>query len=89
MLLGVNSDADREQVRQVVARLGINWRSWWADGPDGAIPRQWRITGWPTMIVIDAQGIVRHRLGSAQDLDRILETLVREAEQGAVQTSRR
>lgn len=69
-------------VRAAVAKHGINWRSWWAESPDGAIPRQWNITNWPTIYVIDAQGIVRHYLTSAQDLDRIIETMLREAERG-------
>ncbi|MCI0685159.1 MAG: hypothetical protein L0Y71_23930 [Gemmataceae bacterium] len=67
-------------VRAAVAKHRINWRSWWAEGPDGIIPQQWDITGWPTLIVIDAHGIIRHRSGSAEGLDHIIETLVREAE---------
>lgn len=82
MLLGVNSDDDRDCAREAVARHNLNWRSWWADGPDGAIPRQWQVDRWPTMFLIDAQGIVRHRLTmtSPQELERLIETLVREAE---------
>ena len=70
-------------VRAAVAKHGINWRSWWAESADGAIPRQWQIESWPTMIVIDAQGIIRHRLTSAQDLERVIETLLRETERGS------
>ena len=66
--------------RAAVAKHGISWRSWWAEVADGTIPKQWQIESWPTMIVIDAHGIVRHRLTSAQYLDRIIETLLRETE---------
>ena len=68
-------------VREVVAKQGLNWRSWWADGTDGAIPRQWNVTSWPAFFVIDAQGIVRHQLTTAADLESIIEALVRETEQ--------
>ena len=81
-MLGVNSDADRDTVREAVVKHHLNWRSWFAGGSDGPIPRQWQVTSWPTIFVIDAQGVIRHQLTSAQDLDRIIETLVREAEQG-------
>lgn len=68
-------------IRQAVAKHNINWRSWWADGIDGPIPRQWQVSSWPTIFVIDAQGILRHQLTSAENLERIIEALVREAEQ--------
>ncbi|GEM_PF-4444131 len=81
-MLGVNSDQDRDLVRAAVAKHHLNWRSWWAGGCDGPIPRQWQVTSWPTIYVIDAQGILRHHLTPTQDLDRIIESLLREAEQG-------
>jgi hypothetical protein len=76
----VNTDADRDAVRQVVAKRGINWRSWWAGGPEGAIPSEWRINSYPTMIVIDARGVIRHEhIQPGPQLERAVEVLMREA----------
>ena len=68
-------------VREVVAKQKLNWRSWWTEGTDGAIPRQWNVVSWPTFFVIDAQGIVRHQITTGADLEPIIEALVRETEQ--------
>ncbi len=68
-------------IRAVVAKQGLNWRSWWADGADGPIPQEWQVTSWPTIFVLDAQGMVRYRLSSAENLERIIEALLREARQ--------
>ena len=59
-LVGVNGDAeeDRAKVKEVIAKEGITWRSFWAGGPDGAIPRQWGVERWPTAYLIDADGTI-------------------------------
>jgi hypothetical protein len=80
VLLGVNSDHDRDVANEAVQRHGINWRSWFAGGPEGDIPRQWGITNWPSIFVIDARGIVRHRAASFHDIERIVEPLLGEVE---------
>ena len=60
-LLGINSDADREQARAVVAREGVNWRSWFDGGRvDGPIAEEWHVRGWPTIIVLDRAGVIRY-----------------------------
>jgi hypothetical protein len=79
VLLGVNSDDDRDAVKEAVARHGINWRSWFTGGPDSDIARQWNVTAWPSVFVIDARGIVRHRLTSFHGIEEIIEPLLREA----------
>jgi hypothetical protein len=78
----VNTDSDRDAVRQVVARRGINWRSWWAGGPDGAIPAQWHITGYPSLFVIDARGVIRNdHAQPGPELEQLVDTLIRETAQ--------
>ena len=46
-VVGVNSDEDKEQVRPVVERNGISWRSFWCGpkGMSGDIPRAWNVSG--------------------------------------------
>jgi hypothetical protein len=79
VLLGVNTDADRDRVRQVVAEKGINWRSWWAGAPDGEIPTRWRIQGYPSLFVLDARGVVRYEnVQPGVELEQAIERLLRE-----------
>ena len=81
-LLGVNSDTDRERIRQAIAKEGINWRSWWAGSVDGPIPQLYRVKAWPTIYVLDARGVIRYVQVHGQALDDAIERLVREAESG-------
>ena len=61
-LVGINSDSDRDKVKEAVAREGITWRSWFDGGrTTGPIAERWNIRGWPTIIVIDQQGVIRFK----------------------------
>jgi hypothetical protein len=61
-LIGVNSDADREELKKVLVKESITWRSFWNGGsPVGPIAQQWQVHSWPTLCVLDAKGIIRHK----------------------------
>jgi hypothetical protein len=83
-LLGVNSDSDRNRLKQAVAREGICWRSWWAGGIDGAIPQLYQVRRWPSLYLIDGRGTIRYAQIQGPALDAAIELLVREAENGKV-----
>ncbi len=84
-LLGVNSDAMLETIQQAKEDEGLDYRTWW-DGhsqPDaetvaaeGPIATGWGVRGWPTIYVIDDQGVIRFvnkRGGALIDaVDRLL-----------------
>ena len=58
-LVGVNSDTDRAVARQAYLDNGLDFRAWW-DGPrSGQIASAWEITGWPTVYILDPQGVIR------------------------------
>src|SRR5262245_37945582 len=80
-LLGVNSDKDREQLKEVLKKENITWRSFWNGGsPAGPIARAWRVHIWPTIFVIDARGVIRYRGVRGQALDEAVDTLLKELE---------
>jgi hypothetical protein len=83
VLLGVNSDQDREALKKVLKDEQITWRSFWNGGTGGGIASSWGIRGWPSLFVIDDKGVIRHQwVGSPGEavLDEAIETLVKEAE---------
>jgi hypothetical protein len=92
VLLGVNSDKNKDDLKKVMEKEQITWRSWWDGGStNGPIAKQFQIKGWPTLYAIDHKGIVRHKwLGSPGDkvLDEALEKLVKEAEADAKKSSK-
>ena len=68
-LLGVNSDVDASVFEAALARERPSWPNVWdgADGTAGANATRWRIRGWPTWCLIDAQGVLRNRWQGAPD----------------------
>ena len=83
VLIGVNSDQNREDVKKKNVDNKITWRSFWNGGStSGPISTQWNVHGWPTMYVIDHQGIIRQKyLGSpgGEVLDAVIDQLVKKA----------
>jgi hypothetical protein len=78
-LLGVNSDKDRGELRQVLPKEQITWRSFWDGGStSGPIARAWNVESWPTVYVLDAQGVIRYKHVRGQELDRAVEVLLEE-----------
>jgi hypothetical protein len=75
-LIGVNSDRDLDQLRPVLEKERISWRSFWngPDGTGGPISTQWNIAGWPTIYLIDHEGVIRDK-GHGLD-DALLDELV-------------
>jgi hypothetical protein len=84
-IVGVNSDEDREKMKDVLEKERITWSSFWngPDGTGGPISKKWNIRGWPTLYVLDHKGVIRHKfVGSPGDkiMDETLDKLVKEAE---------
>jgi hypothetical protein len=82
-LIGVNSDRDREKLKEQNEKENITWRSFWNGGStSGPISTKWNVSGWPTLYIIDAKGIIRHKhLGSPggpaldKEIDEILKSM--------------
>ena len=68
-LLGVNSDAELKTIVEAKKEERLAYRTWW-DGhsqPDaeivaaeGPIATEWGVTGWPTIFVLDEEGVILH-----------------------------
>ena len=84
VLLGVNSDRDREALKKTLVDEKLTWRSFWnGGGTGGPISSAWHIEGWPTLFLIDSKGVIRKKWeGSPGDkvLDEEIDKLVKEAE---------
>jgi hypothetical protein len=84
-ILGINSDPDLDKVRPKFVEEQITWRSFWCgpEGTRGPIPTKWNVRGWPTLVVIDHEGVIRQRwLGSPDDekeIDKALAALIEKA----------
>jgi len=61
VLLGINGDEDREQAKKAAERERMTWRSWWDGSPPGPIAEAWNVKGWPTLYLLDREGIIRFK----------------------------
>lgn len=78
-LIGVNSDRDREKLKKVLKEKNITWRSFWNGGSTaGPISRAWKVRAWPTIYVLDADGVIRFRNVRGEAMDRAVEELLAE-----------
>ncbi|MBX9583357.1 MAG: TlpA family protein disulfide reductase [Gemmataceae bacterium] len=81
VLVGVNGDEERAKAKEVMAREGMGWRSFWAGpgGPRGPLAKAWNVRSWPTVYVIDRDGVIRAKNVRDKELDAAVDTALKEA----------
>ncbi|MBM4069043.1 MAG: redoxin domain-containing protein [Planctomycetes bacterium] len=81
VFLAVNSDADRTQVKQILAEENLICRCVWdGGGPEGPIATRYGVERWPTTFVLDGNGVIRYSNVHGPELDQAVETLLQELE---------
>jgi hypothetical protein len=79
VLIGINSDKDKDDLKQAMEKEQITWRSFWDGGStQGPIAKQWKVTGWPTIYVLDAKGIIRKKNVRGHAMDKAVDELLKE-----------
>ena len=79
---------DSLKLLEVIEKENISWRSFWngEQGTKGPISSEWNVKGWPTLYVLDPQGVIRYKwVGGPGEkvIDAALDKLIKEAEWGA------
>src|SRR6188508_3413731 len=81
-IIGVNSDTDRNALKEVFKKESITWRSFWDGGStSGPIATRWNVTSWPTIYVLDHEGRIRFKNVRGEELDRAVDALIKELPQ--------
>lgn len=82
VLIGVNGDPTIERGKASQDKHQLTWRSFWVGDPEGPVPTEWGVDGWPTTFIIDANGVLRHRFvgPQPQHVEHAVERLLREME---------
>ncbi len=88
VLLGVNCDGDMVKLKEQMNAEHITTRSWRDGGGSantpGPIARRFNVHGWPSLYLLDAHGIIRHKFSgtpSNQRLNSAIAALVQTAEE--------
>ena len=78
-IVGVNSDRDRDKLKERMAEEEITWPSFFdGGGTGGPIASAWNVSGWPTIYVLDAEGRIRFKDVRGEAMDAALEELMGE-----------
>ncbi len=80
-LIGINSDGSVEKLREILKTREINWRQAVDESTEGPLATRWNVSGWPTIYVIDAKGVIRYRDFREAQLDQAVDTLLAELKQ--------
>jgi hypothetical protein len=79
-LIGVNSDRDLAKLKPRLEEEQITWRSFW-NGPEGTrgpISKAWNVSSWPTIYVLDADGVIRFKNVRGEAMDKAVDELLAE-----------
>lgn len=77
-LLGINSDGPAEKVKEILKKQGITWRQVIDGSTEGPLATKWNISGWPTIFVLDAQGVIRYRDVRDEEMEQAVTRLLAE-----------
>lgn len=80
VLLGINSDESRSALQKIMKDENITWPNIY-DGPPGpgggTIANRWNVSGWPTIYVLDHEGVIRYRDVRDKEMDMAVEELLK------------
>jgi peroxiredoxin len=81
-LLGVDCEDNKDTARGVMTRERMTWPNWF-DGAvgTGPIARRFHIRGFPSVVVLDAKGVIRIRALSSVGLDAAVDKMLAEMKQ--------
>lgn len=81
-LVGVNSDGELQVAKDAKVEERLDYRAWWdghaEESTDGPIANLYNVSGWPTIYVLDENGVIRNRGARHEKLITVVKDLVAE-----------
>jgi hypothetical protein len=78
VLLGVNSDPKKD-ILDAMKREQITWPFFWDGGnTSGPIAKKYGVQSWPTIYVLDGKGVIRAKNVRGEQLDKVVDDLLKE-----------
>jgi thiol-disulfide isomerase/thioredoxin len=81
-MVGINTDTDRSKAKKFLEDKGITWTQVFDGGTQGPIDKAWRVDHWPTIYILDANGVIRYREIRGEAMDRAVDELLKELHGG-------
>lgn len=81
-VVSINSEPEKttKELKDAWAEEGNTWRCLFDGNWEGPIQKAWNIQHFPTLYIVDAKGMIRHKNLVGKGLDEEIEKLIAEAE---------
>ena len=80
-IVSVSADEEKSELTDFLSSEKMPWTHWW-DGEKGPVTKMFRVKAFPTLYLIDAKGVIRHKwVGNPGNdkIDAAVKELVAEA----------
>jgi len=76
-LVSISADAKKETLTDFIKKEPMPWTHWW-NGASGGIIADWNVEFFPTIYVLDAKGIIRHKNVRGEAMEKAVDALLKE-----------
>jgi thiol-disulfide isomerase/thioredoxin len=83
-LLSVSCDRDQETLENFLEQTSMPWDHWWV-APDSQFKQALNISAFPTIFVLDGNGVIRHKNLMGEQLEEAIDALLAENEQSVAE----
>jgi thiol-disulfide isomerase/thioredoxin len=77
VLVSISADEKKAALTKFLAKEEMPWTHWW-NGHEGGILEDWDVQGYPTVYVLDAQGMIRYKDLDGEKLAEAVNQLLEE-----------
>jgi len=77
VLVSISADELKETLTDFLAKERMPWTHWW-NGSEGGIIEDWDVKYYPTIYVLDTQGVIRHKDLKGEKLENAVNALLAE-----------
>jgi thiol-disulfide isomerase/thioredoxin len=75
-LVGISVDEQKMTLTDFLAKEPMPWIHWW-NGPEGKAIDTLSVFSYPTIFVLDSQGVIRHKqIGNAGEFEKTVDRLL-------------
>ena len=76
-LVSISADEKKQTLTDFLAKEKMPWTHWW-NGSEGGVIEDWDVRYFPTIYVLDAHGVIRHKDVSGEELEKAVNALLAE-----------
>ena len=78
-LVSISADEKKETLTDFLSKEKMPWTHWW-NGSEGGVLEEWDVWYYPTIYILDVQGVIRHKDLRGEEIEKAVNSLLKEAE---------